>query len=107
MLGERIKSLRLSKQISQVELSHKLSVSKQSVSNWENNNIMPSIDILIRLADYFHCSTDYLLELDTKKFSIETRNLTEVQFAYVSAIIEEFEKLNSKLSSSEQRQQDH
>ncbi len=43
MLGEQIKSLRIARNISQVTLANQLGVSKQSVSNWENNNILPSI----------------------------------------------------------------
>ena len=39
MLNERIKELRTASGISQVELAEKLGVSKQSVSNWENDNI--------------------------------------------------------------------
>ena len=34
---------------------------KQSVSNWENDNIMPSVETLKKAADFFHVSTDYLL----------------------------------------------
>ena len=45
----------------QVSLAKKLGVSKQAVSNWENGNIQPSIDMLIRIADLFSVTTDYLL----------------------------------------------
>ena len=41
MLNERIRELRNAAGISQVELAEKLGVSKQSVSNWENDNIQP------------------------------------------------------------------
>ena len=61
MLNERIRDLRVSFGWSQVELARRLSVSKQAVSNWENNNIQPSIDILVHLSDVFGVSTDYLL----------------------------------------------
>ena len=47
MLGEQIKSLRMSRSLNQVELAKILGVTKQSVSYWENENIMPSIDMLI------------------------------------------------------------
>ncbi len=60
MLGDRIKTLRTARNLSQVELARKLNVSKQSVSNWENNNILPSVDIVKKLALFFSCSTDYL-----------------------------------------------
>lgn len=46
MLGEQIKSLRIAHNISQVSLANQLGVTKQSVSNWENNNILPSIEML-------------------------------------------------------------
>jgi len=61
MFGIRIKNLRQSKEMNQVQLAKKLGVKKQTVSNWENDNIMPSVDTLVRIADFFHVSTDYLL----------------------------------------------
>ena len=96
MLGDRIHALRKSKSVSQTELGHKLGVSKQSISNWENNNIMPSIDMLIKIAGFFHVSTDYLLELSEPHFSIKTDSLTADQFYHIEALVKELEKLNKK-----------
>ena len=62
MLGDRIKTLRTARNLSQVELARKLNVSKQSVSNWENNNILPSVDIVKKLALFFSCRL--LLEVE-------------------------------------------
>ena len=53
MLSEKIKSLRLAGNYSQVDIAEKLSVTKQTVSNWENNNIHPSVDMLVKIADLF------------------------------------------------------
>lgn len=39
--------------INQVEFGKRLNVTKQCISNWENNNIMPSIDMLIRISKTF------------------------------------------------------
>ena len=64
MLGQRINELRQSLGWSQVELAARLSVSKQTVSNWENGNIQPSVDMLVRLSKVFNVSTDYLLGLE-------------------------------------------
>ena len=66
MLGERLKLLRQAHNLNQVQLADELHVSKQSVSNWENNSIMPSIEILLKISRYFRVSTDYLLELDDR-----------------------------------------
>ena len=67
MLNENIRKLRLARGVSQVELASALGVTKQSVSNWENDNIQPSIEMLIKLARYFSVTTDYLLGLVTEK----------------------------------------
>lgn len=53
MFNERIKELRLSLGLSQVEFGKKLNISKQCVSNWENDNIQPSIDMLIKICKTF------------------------------------------------------
>ena len=50
MLHEQIRRLRMARGITQVELAHRLGVSKQSVSNWESNNIQPSIELLEKIA---------------------------------------------------------
>ena len=50
MLGQRIGELRTACGWSQVELAKRLRVAKQTVSNWENENIQPSIEMLVRLG---------------------------------------------------------
>ena len=64
MLGQRICELRTSLGWSQVELAKRLGVAKQTVSNWENENIQPSIEMLIRLAKLFNVTTDYMLGME-------------------------------------------
>lgn len=88
MLGDIIKTLRLSHNLNQVQLAKSLCVSKQTVSNWENNNILPSIDMLVKLSDFFSVPTDYLLELDSRKF-IEVTGLTDTQLAHIQQIIKD------------------
>ena len=53
MLNQRIRLLRQARGLSQVELAKRLGVTKQSVSNWENDNIQPSIEMLKQLAQVF------------------------------------------------------
>lgn len=100
MFGEQLKKLRLSHNLSQVELGNKLSVSKQTISNWENNNIMPSVDKLREIAQYFTCSTDYLLELDENIFIIETNDLSLQQIAHVQQIVKDIQTLNRLIGSN-------
>ena len=86
MLSERIKRLRQERKISQTELAGALNVTKQCASNWENDNVQPSVEMLVRLAQFFSVSTDYLLGLDDKRY-IEVSGLTEEQITHVQAII--------------------
>lgn len=86
MFGDIIKRLRIAHNFSQVQLAKELTVSKQTVSNWENNNILPSIDMLIKISKFFSVSTDFLLELDDRRY-IEITGLTETQLAHIQQII--------------------
>lgn len=88
MLNERIKQLRLERGLSQVDLARKLSVSKQSVSNWENDNILPSIEMLVKLSHLFSVSTDFLLGEDDRLY-IEITGLNSTQLAHIQQIIDD------------------
>ncbi len=89
MFGDQIKKLRQTHRISQVELACELSVTKQTVSNWENNNIMPSIELLKKIAVYFSCSADYLLEMDLNGPFINTEGLTSTQIFHIQQIADD------------------
>lgn len=86
MLNERIRALRMANGWSQVELAKKLGVTKQSVSNWENDNIQPSIEMLVKIADVFNVSTDNLLLRDNRKY-IEVTELSDDVIAHIQQII--------------------
>ena len=95
MFGDRIKILRTSHNLSQVQLAEQLNVSKQTVSNWENNNILPSIEMLIKIALFFSVSTDYLLEMDNRTY-IEISGLSNSQLAHIQQIIQDILGTNKK-----------
>lgn len=88
MLNEQIRELRNIRGISQIQLANKLGVTKQSVSNWENDNILPSIKMLVKIANFFEVSTDYLLGLD-KKRTLDVENLTEIQISHIQLIVDD------------------
>ncbi|MEN6387135.1 MAG: helix-turn-helix transcriptional regulator [Phycisphaerales bacterium] len=56
-----LKLLRKSKSISTSEFARQIDVSKSMISKFENGVNLPSIKVLIKLADYFCVSTDFLL----------------------------------------------
>lgn len=64
LVGERLKKLRLSKQLSQQELGNLLGITKVSICGYENGTRTPSLDILCEMARVFGVSTDYLLGME-------------------------------------------
>ncbi len=86
MFGEIIRKLRVARNLNQVQLAGELDVSKQTISNWENNNILPSIEMLIKISHFFSVKTDYLLGLDDRIY-IEVTGLTDTELAHVQQII--------------------
>lgn len=89
MLGERIMELRSMRSWSQVELAKRLGVTKQTVSNWENGNIQPSIEMLLRLAKLFCVSTDYLLGLENTPY-LNTEGIPAEVVAHLSLLVEDY-----------------
>jgi len=61
MFGNRLKQLRCQKNILQKDLAEKLSVSKSTVGMWETDSREPDLKMLVKIADYFNVSLDYLL----------------------------------------------
>ena len=61
LFGNRLKELRISKNLSQEELSNILNVRKSSISNWETGKATPTFDMLTKIAQYFGVTIDYLL----------------------------------------------
>jgi len=62
MLKERLKELRRRERISQKQLAEAIGVERSSIGKYEGNqNIIPSVDVLNAIADYFGVTTDYLL----------------------------------------------
>ena len=59
--SENLKELRKEKEIGQETLALELSVSVKTVSHWETGYTQPSIEQLIKIADYFCVSLDELL----------------------------------------------
>lgn len=63
MFCERLKELRMEKNLSQVKLGEKLRVTQSTIAKWESNEREPSQDNLVEVAKFFKVSADYLLGL--------------------------------------------
>lgn len=62
--GEKLAKLRKRDNYTQEQLADLLGVSRQAVSRWESDLAYPETDKLIKLAELFGCSVDYLLKED-------------------------------------------
>ena len=58
---ENLKELRKATKTTQNELAEAIGVSQQSINKYENHNIEPDIETLVRIADYFSTSVDYIV----------------------------------------------
>lgn len=79
-LGERIKRLRLERGWSQTQLAGKLQVHQKQISGYERDVHVPSTEILIRIAEFFNVSLDYLAfddRDDVRRVQIADRELVE------------------------------
>lgn len=66
-LGTKIAAKRKDIGLSQIEFADRLSVTRQTVSRWENGTVMPDIDKISDIAEILGVSCDYLLRDDIAK----------------------------------------
>ena len=76
----RLRELRNKSSLTQNEIANKLSVSDQTILNWENGIYEPKINQLIQLANLFNVTVDYLIERknNEKKASVICRELERI-----------------------------
>lgn len=102
-IGENIKKLRKAKRMTQKEVANQLTVTPQTISKWERNISYPDLDMLVKLSQLFHISTDALLG-NTKPtffaslFSKKKRGKTMEKVPATPSTIQ-----TDKLSSSEKQ----
>ncbi len=87
--GYRLRELRLSKQMTQAQVAKRLNLSKTTISGYENNIKTPSIDVLVRLANLYGVTSDYILGIEKKKVLV-IDGLTDNEERILKALIQEF-----------------
>ena len=96
---ENLKKLRNKKGVSQQKLADTIEVSQQSINKYENHKIEPDIQTLIKLADYFETSVDYLIGHTDIDHIIETVSMYELNEDEAS-LISNYRKLSKKQKES-------
>ena len=93
--GSNLKELRLQAGMTQKDLAAKIGVTKSVVSYYELSERSPSPEILIKLANVFHVSADYLLGLDTKsKPMLDISGLDEEDIALLRHVADTLRRKN-------------
>ncbi|UOQ47208.1 helix-turn-helix domain-containing protein [Gracilibacillus caseinilyticus] len=83
ILGKRIRKLRQDKKLTMKQLGEKFSLAESTISGYENGNRKPDMDLVIKLADFFEVSVDYLYGREEKQldhdnlFFFDMEGLTE------------------------------
>ena len=78
MLGNKIKSYRENKKMTQNEVASILNVSPATMSKYESNTLEPSIESLKKLAEIFEISVDELIKTEEHKFDISKINILDI-----------------------------
>lgn len=95
MFGERLKALRLAKGISQEELGKRLGVTKQTVSNWELENVTPSLDMFLSIVCFFSTTPNRMLGYETY-VGLDVSGLSEQEIAHLTMIIDDLKTHHQK-----------
>jgi transcriptional regulator with XRE-family HTH domain len=74
-IGQRIRQLRREREWSQEEFGNKVNIHWQSVGRYEKDQVIPTADILMRMAQAFGVSADYLLFGDNESLRVQNKEL--------------------------------
>lgn len=76
-LGKKIKQLRQERNWSQDEFAYNAQIDGRQVSRYENDKVVPSVEVIVKMAKAFNVSTDFLL-LDTAERRTLDNNMSRL-----------------------------
>lgn len=72
-IGDKISSLRKKKNWSQIDLAKEINASREIISRYERNESQPSVDMIVKIADAFGVTIDFLIgKSENASFDKET-----------------------------------
>lgn len=90
-IGERIKQLRQQRDWSQAQLSKKLNVHQKQISGYERGIHSPSIELLVRMAELFNVSLDYIA-FDNR----EEKNIIPIADRELMEVVQQIDQLSEQ-----------
>jgi len=86
-MGEKLKTLRTEKKLTQKQVAAQIGLAISAVSSYESGTRYPSYDVLVKLANIFHVSTDYLIGMtDTR--NVDVTGLKDSEIELVSQLVD-------------------
>lgn len=85
-LGQQIKKYRNELALSQDALAEKVYVSRQTISNWENDKSYPDVNSLVLLSEVFNTSIDNLIKGDVEVMKEQVRSEDKKKFEKLSRV---------------------
>lgn len=92
----RLKELRKKAGLTQLDVAHQLNLSKATVSYYEQTIRCPSPEILVKLADIFHVTTDYLLGMESKRQVLDVTDLMDEDIKLLENTVELLRRKNNR-----------
>ncbi len=96
--SSRLRQLRVRRGLRQEQVANLIGVNKSAISSYENAMRQPSYEILIRLANLYRVTTDYLLG-QTNNRSLDLTGLTEEEAYHISELVATMSKKNEELNN--------
>ena len=90
--------MRTAREITQQQIADYLEVERATISNYERSASYPSTESLLKLAQYFNVSTDYLLGLSDDP-RIELDHLTDEQASVIIELVRQYQILNNQVKN--------
>ena len=90
---DNLRQIREKKGFTQTKLSVDIEVSQELISHYETGKSKPNIETLIKLAEYFNCSTDYLLERTNNPSTVKDLNTKDIE---INNIIDKYNSLSAE-----------
>lgn len=91
--GEKLKTLREDKKLSQMEFGKRIGVSGSTVSAYEKSRKYPTLETFIKICSVLNVSSDYMLGL-SDSMGLKKSDLTDNQISSLRTIIHDLEQYN-------------
>lgn len=89
--SQRLRQLRIDKHLTQAQVAERVGVTASMVSSYETDIRLPSFEVMIRLADLFGVTVDYLLCRQDKRF-VDISELSDEEASVVCGMVEILKK---------------